>query len=112
MTKYYMRKNASWSLRDKIDGRVPGDVIYESTWSYLPGREDGPADAYRHLLLSAELTRIYGDSYARALLNFHEWDGNRLGQSSASYRMDQHNNELGIAIGKRLGNDPNANHLP
>jgi hypothetical protein len=32
----------------------------ESTASQLPGRTFGPADAYRHILLAAELTRAFG----------------------------------------------------
>ncbi|HHW4681064.1 MAG TPA: hypothetical protein ACQGQX_06185, partial [Xylella taiwanensis] len=81
MTKYYMRKKASWSWSNIFTVKVANDAINESINSRLPGREDGPADAYRHLLLSAELTRILGEPYARAALDFHEWDGNRLGQS-------------------------------
>jgi hypothetical protein len=77
-------------------------------YSQLPGRTDGPADAYRHLLLSAELTRRFGEAYARTALDFHEWDGNRLGQSTEANTMDVHNNELGIALGKGLASDPNA----
>lgn len=33
-------------------------AITESSNSNLPGRENGPADAYRHLVRSAELTRL------------------------------------------------------
>jgi hypothetical protein len=43
-------------------------VINEAAYSYLPGRDNGPADAYRHVLLSAELTRQYGELIARIIL--------------------------------------------
>lgn len=38
---------------------APGasDSVNEAIYSGLPGRGDGPADAYRHLLWGAELTR-------------------------------------------------------
>jgi len=68
----------------------------------LPGRENGPADAYRHILLAAELTRKYGEDYARKLLDGHEWTGNKDGQTKPAESMDRHNNEIGIEIGNRL----------
>lgn len=37
----------------------------ESLSSQLPGRENGPADAYRHILWVAEMTRHFGESVAR-----------------------------------------------
>lgn len=52
---------------------VTNAAIRESARSGLPGRENGPADAYRHILLSAELTRRFGEGYARQLLDTHEW---------------------------------------
>ncbi|MCL5770151.1 MAG: hypothetical protein M1588_02390, partial [Planctomycetes bacterium] len=70
--------------------------------SQLPGRENGPADAYRHILLAAELTRKYGEDYARKLLDGHEWTGNNDGQTKSAESMDRHNNEIGIEIGNRL----------
>ena len=74
----------------------------ESQKSKLPGREDGPADAYRHLLWSAELARRFGERRARYILGAHEIDGRiRGGQSPDAEAMDRHNNELGIAIGKQ-----------
>lgn len=96
------------SFSDFATGGIASDAIFESVYSNLPGRENGPADAYRHILLAAELTRRYGEAYARAALGFHEWDGNREGQLPASEAMDRHNNEIGIEIGKRLAQDPGA----
>ncbi len=37
----------------------------ESVSSQLPGRGNGPADAYRHILWVAEMTRRFGESVAR-----------------------------------------------
>ncbi|WP_230873185.1 calcium-binding protein [Xylella fastidiosa] len=111
MNESYWTEGSFWNQSNISTGNMANSAIYESVWSRLPGRENGPADAYRHLLLSAELTRVLGESYARAALDYHERDGNRHGQMPASEKMDRHNNELGIAIGKRLRNDPNANWL-
>ena len=54
----------------------------------MPGRYDGPADAYRHGLLAAELTRKYGRHEARKILNAHEWTGNIGGQEAEAEAMD------------------------
>ena len=62
-----------------------------SVASQLPGRIDGPADAYRHLLISAEFHRNFNPVYADTLLGGHELD---FGLSSNS-EMDFHNNEIG-----------------
>lgn len=37
----------------------------EAVSSQLPGRENGPADAYRHILWVAEMTRRFGPSKAK-----------------------------------------------
>lgn len=37
----------------------------EAIGSKLPGRENGPADAYRHILWAAELTPRFGEPAAR-----------------------------------------------
>jgi hypothetical protein len=61
----------------------------------LPGRENGPADAYRHLLWGAELTRRFGPDVARKILETHEIQGDlssRIGlgsQSPAAAAMDR-----------------------
>jgi hypothetical protein len=78
-------------------------VLHEVFNSYLPGRDDGPADAYRHVLLAAELTRIYGEYDARTLLQLHEVTGDfdlKDPQSPEARAMDEYNNELGVEIGK------------
>ncbi|MFQ6311574.1 XVIPCD domain-containing protein [Lysobacter capsici] len=99
---------ADFSVSDLATSGIATDAIKESVNSGLPGRENGPADAYRHLLLSAELTRQFGETYARAALDFHEWDGNRVGQAVDTNKMDVRNNELGIALGKRLAAQPSS----
>lgn len=73
----------------------------ESKVSGLPGRIDGPADAYRHILWAAELTRLYGPKVAYVITSAHEltnivgdlfgWNDNRTSQSTA---MDMHNNQI------------------
>jgi hypothetical protein len=75
-------------------------AIKVSQNSNLPGRENGPADAYRHVLWAGELARRFGETGARAILAGHEWQGRLGGQSSDAEAMDRHNNELGISIGK------------
>lgn len=74
--------------------------------SQLPGRRRGPADAYRHLIWSAELTRRFGEDKARAILEAHEIQGSNSSdtdgttQSPDEAAMDRHNNEIGIKLGK------------
>ena len=74
-------------------------AIAESQASQLPGRENGPADAYRHMLWMAETARQYGPDVARALGILHELTAN----SREATRMDLNNNELGIVAGQNAG---------
>ncbi len=67
-----------------------------ATASQLPGRVDGPADAFRHLLIAGELHRVYGDHHAKALLRGHEEDWNYFSDKS----MDDYNNSIGREIGQ------------
>jgi hypothetical protein len=85
---------------DIRDGVGYGPAFREADQSDLPGRHNGPADAYRHILGAAELTRRHGETAARALLNTNEIQGDISGQPKEERRMDEHNNEIGIAIGK------------
>lgn len=82
----------------------------EEAWlSRLPGNHNGPADAYRHLLWSAELTRRTGSAVAAALVTGHEVRGkwrsirerDRPILSFDEESMDTHNNLLGVAIGAK-----------
>lgn len=71
-------------------------AIGESTASQLPGRQNGgAADAYRHLLVAAELSRDYGEAAAFNLLLEHE----REPEGGADNGLDMWNNEIGIEIG-------------
>ncbi len=69
--------------------------IGESVASQMPGRTDGLADSYRHLLWSAELARLYPEGVARSILDFHE-----AGEVGPGTYLDSYNNEIGIKIGK------------
>ncbi|NNV89272.1 calcium-binding protein, partial [Roseobacter sp. HKCCD9020] len=62
--------------------------------SQLPGRTDGPADAYRHLVISAELHRRFEPGIADVFLELHEVGGGSNGP------MDRHNNSVGELIGR------------
>jgi hypothetical protein len=100
---------ATWNLTDKLieDWYAIGAAANEAVESQLPGRENGPADAYRHLLWGAELTRRFGEDAARRILEDHEIQGTlsatvgRDGQTPEAAAMDRRNNELAIALGKR-----------
>jgi hypothetical protein len=72
-------------------------VVGEMTASQLPGRQNGgAADAYRHILLSAELTRDYGIDAAFEVLTDHERDT----ESGADNGLDMWNNSIGMQIGQ------------
>lgn len=76
-------------------------AISEMVGSQLPGRERGPADAYRHILWAAELTRRFGEQRAREILGLHEQAGDLKGnQTQDEGAMDLHNNEIGVSVGR------------
>ena len=84
-------------------------TVTESQSAKLPGQFDGPGDAYRHIILAAELTRVHGEVYARTILNAHEVEGwvskfigRETSQTQERQNMDNESNERGIAIGKAL----------
>ena len=77
-----------------------GPAFREATASRLPGLHNGPGDAYRHIIGAAEMTRRHGAAMALAALNAHEM-GQGTGQSDDERAMDEHNNEIGVAIGRR-----------
>jgi hypothetical protein len=84
-------------------------TVTEAKASRLPGQFDGPGDAYRHIILAAELTRVHGEVYARTILNAHEVEGwvskfigREASQTQERQNMDNESNERGIAIGKAL----------
>jgi Ca2+-binding RTX toxin-like protein len=77
------------------------DIINKISWevreSNLPGTTNGPADAYRHILWMAEVTRQYGSSLAGVIGNGHEG-----GLPGDRHDMDRANNEIGIEIGLEI----------
>ncbi len=91
-----VRAEAPEYFEDYVAARA---AISEMVGSQLPGRESGPADAYRHILWAGELTRRFGEDYARQLLGLHEFEGNVWGQSDENNAMDTSNNEIGIQVG-------------
>jgi Domain of unknown function (DUF6973) len=97
----YIRTHKAHSWDDWLKTYAVEAASTESMKSNLPGRENGPADAYRHLLWAGELTRRFGERRARQILGAHEIEGKIFGQSADAEQMDRHNNEIGIALGKR-----------
>ena len=95
-------------MADKIGAAGEGYRTYigitaaedEAKRSNLPGLTDGPGGAYRHIIGAAELTRRHGEAAARIMLTGHEVQGSLWNQKADSREMDEHNNEIGIAIGK------------
>ena len=72
----------------------------ESINSGLPGASNGIQDAYRHILLSAELTRTLGENFASAFLFLNEVKGDLIYKQTKDAReMDEHNNMIGTWIG-------------
>lgn len=84
------------SITSLATGQISDFAIGVGIGSQLPGRfEGGPANVMRHLVLSAELTRNFGQGRAESLLNFHEW-----GESGADSAVDVRANQVGVAIGQ------------
>lgn len=86
----------------------------EALSSRLPGQDQGPADAYRHLIGVAELSRRAGPLLAAAMAERNEWTsteamlrsilgGRPIAPSNmpAARMMDRHNNLLAVGIGAR-----------
>jgi hypothetical protein len=86
--------------RDDYEDYVGANAAQsEMVGSQMPGRERGPADAYRHILWAAELTRRFGAQRARRILELHEREGQQRDQPYDEEAMDRNNNEIGLAIG-------------
>lgn len=87
---------------------------FEASASGLPGLYNGPADAYRHVVWTAEMASRFGPDSAGRYAELHEMTA-ALSASAAERRglpvdisdspegrgMDRRNNLLGIAIGSR-----------
>jgi len=87
--------------RDDYEDYVGANAAQsEMVGSQMPGRERGPADAYRHILWAAELTRRFGEERARQILELHEREGQQKGQPQDEETMDRNNNEIGTSIGR------------
>ena len=72
----------------------------EAAASPLPGFYDGPADAYRHIVGTAELRRRFGWATAFGIATANEVLGTHFRSHPADLRrMDDHNNAIGLAIG-------------
>ncbi len=67
--------------------------------SGFPGEHNGPADAFRHIVASAEAARRYGEAIASNLGSLNEIVGDMKGQPPEERRMDDANNAIGIRIG-------------
>jgi hypothetical protein len=68
--------------------------------SPLPGYFDGPADAYRHIVGTAELRRRFGFGAAYAIATGNEVRGTHVdGHPPELRQMDDHNNAIGFSIG-------------
>lgn len=72
----------------------------EAEDSPLPGYYDGPADAYRHIVGTAELRRRFGFVAAYAVATANEIRGTHVyGHGPEPRAMDDHNNAIGLSIG-------------
>ena len=72
----------------------------EALASPLPGYYDGPADAYRHIVGTAEARRRYGFGTAYALATANEMLGTHAsGHPPELRQMDDYNNAIGFSIG-------------
>ena len=95
-----------------IAGQVSVFAKAEALASGLPGQDQEPGDAYRHMLGVAELSRRVGPLLAAAMAERNEWesteamlrsllDGRMPAQSNmpGARRMDRHNNLLVVGTG-------------
>jgi hypothetical protein len=102
----------SWLLHPALNSLAIPVATNEALASFLPGRVNGPADAYRHIVWVAEMTRRMGPDMGGSLAELHEMQGQAsamrrevMGQgrdainSAAATAMDRRNNLLGVSIG-------------
>lgn len=91
--------------------RLTHDVVEAAQMSGLPGLHNGPADAYRHSLWTAAMTRKYGSNAARLIGFANEikgagqalWNGERIPWDESA--MDLKNNETGIRLAGEIRDD-------
>lgn len=102
----------SWLQNPVLNALAIPVATNEALASFLPGRVNGPADAYRHIVCVAEMTRRMAPDMAGSLAEFHEIQGQMsatrremLGQGGdvinnvAATAMDRRNNLLGVSVG-------------
>ena len=72
----------------------------EALASPLPGYLEGPADAYRRIVDTAELRRRFGWAIAYGIVTGNEVMGTHVSRHPSELRrMDDHNNAIGFSIG-------------
>ncbi|GAB2604725.1 DUF6973 domain-containing protein [Spirosoma areae] len=77
------------------------DKFMNDTFPKQIDNGDAPENAIKHALYQALNTCSFGATHTREMAERHEeCDGERAG-SDASFRMDTHNNNVGIDIGKK-----------
>lgn len=91
----------SWLQNPVLNSLAIPVATNEALASFLPGRVNGPADAYRHIVRVAEMTRRMGPDTAGSLAELHEiqGQGGDVNNHAAATAMDRRNNLLGISIG-------------
>jgi hypothetical protein len=104
----------SWLEHPSMNTLAIAVSTTEAKASFLPGRVNGPADAYRHIVWVGEMTRRLGPNMAGSLSDLHETQGqasalrrDMMGQGrdpindAAATAMDRRNNLIGVSIGQR-----------
>jgi RHS repeat-associated protein len=74
-------------------------AIRISDQSGLPGKGNGPQDAYRHCVWSCLMTKSIGEQNAHIIGNEHENSGDRNAQPKGEKIMDEKNNAVGRECG-------------
>jgi hypothetical protein len=81
-------------------------VAHNARQTSYPGANNGPADAYRHMLGIAELRRRTSHPAARVAGDWNETEGSTLRpdtwrlKTDADSQVDLHNNRIGERIGR------------
>ncbi len=89
------------SIHDRYRA-IRAAVLAEVANSGLPDVNDGAADAYRHMLLSAEFRRQFGRASRWGLQVRELWQEFVGENTPASAAMDRHNNRVGSLTGSRV----------
>ena len=102
----------SWPMHSTLNSLAIPIARRKAITSRLPGRVNGPADAYRHIVWVGETTRRLGSNTAGSLAELHEMQGQATAvrhdimgnkgdaiNSAAATAIDRRNNLLGVSIG-------------